>query len=117
MSSYSRFDRHEYMSSETLGDIMGIIREVRFEDNTFELTNMLYGLFDGYLYDNLIAEADEVTMSRDLYRKILKVFNTVCKYPKYSRYCEPADTTYVPEPVEYRDGMGVAEGKMYLASL
>lgn len=117
MSSYSRFDRHEHMSCVTRSEIMDIIGEIGYGDNTFHLTNSLYGLFDGYLYDELIQYADEVTMSRDLYRRILGVFSVVCKYPKYSRYCEPADMTYVPEPVEYREGMGVAEGKRYLASM
>jgi hypothetical protein len=56
-------------------------------------------------------------MSKELYRRILKVFNTVCQYPKYSRYVEPAGEYNEPEPIEYYEGMGVAEGKQYLASI
>jgi hypothetical protein len=56
-------------------------------------------------------------MSKSLYRRILGVFNTVCKYPKYARYDEPAEVSDEVEPIEYREGMGVAEGKMYLATI
>ena len=115
--SYSRFDRHEHMSSETRREVLDIIMEIGYGENTFMLTNSMYGLFDGYLYDELIQYADDVTMSRNLYRRILGVFNTVCKYPKYARYVEPTESYNEPEPIEYYEGMGVAEGKQYLASI
>ena len=115
--SYSKFNRHEHMSSETRREILNIIMEIGYGENAFMLTNSLYGLFDGYLYDELIQYADDVTMSKSLYRRILKVFNTVCQYPKYARYVEPAGEYNEPEPIEYREGMGVAEGKLYLASI
>ena len=104
------------MSSETRREILDIIMDIGYGEGTFLLTNSMYGLFDGYLYDELIQYADEVTMSKDLYRRILKVFNTVCQYPKYARFVEPTESYNEPEPIEYREGMGVAEGKMYLAS-
>ncbi len=117
--SYSRFNRHEHMSSETRREIMDIIGDIGYGNNTFMLTNSLYGLFDGYLYDELIQYADEVTMTKSLYRRILGVFNTVCKYPKYARYDEPVQKVEAEslEAVEYWEQMGVAEGKSYLASL
>ena len=115
--SYSRFNRHEHMSSETRREILDIIMDIGYGEGTFLLTNSMYGLFDGYLYDELIGYADEVTMSKDLYRRILKVFNTVCQYPKYARYVEPAGEYNEPEPIEYYEGMGVAEGKQYLATI
>ena len=114
--SYSRFDRHAHMNSETRREILDIIMDIDGED-TFNLTNSMYGLFDGYLYDELIQYADEVTMSKDLYRRILRVFNTVCKYPKYARFVEPAGPYNEPEPIEYYEGMGVAECKQYLATI
>ena len=116
MSGYSLYNRHEHMSAETLGDIMDIIRDVRFEDGTFELTNMLYGLFDGYLYDNLIVEADNTDMSKETFRKILKVWSVVSKYPKY-QYVSGGDEVEVTDEVQYSEGMGVAEGKLYLANI
>lgn len=115
--SYSKFDRHAHMDSETRREILDIVMEIGYGENQFMLTNSLYGLFDGYLYDELIQYADEVTMSKELYRRILKVFNTVCKYPKYARYDEPAEVSDEVEPIEYYEGMGVAEGKRYLATI
>ena len=116
--SYSKFDRHEHMNSETRREILDIIMEIGYGNNTFMLTNSLYGLFDGYLYDELIQYADEVTMSKSLYRRILKVFNTVCQYPKYARYNEPVEVEAESlEALEYWEQMGVAEGKRYLATI
>lgn len=116
--SYSKFNRHEHMSSETRGEILDIIGEIGYGDGTFELTNSMYGLFDGYLYDELIQYADEVTMSRDLYRRILKVFRIVSEYPKFERVNIRIETDAVEaEPIEYYEGMGVAEGKRYLATI
>ena len=48
--SYTRFERHEYMGAETRTEIMDIIGEVRDNDYSRNLENMMYGLFDGYLY-------------------------------------------------------------------
>ena len=115
--SYSRFNRHEHMSSETRREILDIIMDIGYGEGTFNLTNSMYGLFDGYLYDELIQYADEVTMSKDLYRRILKVFRTACEYPKYERVSDAVEVSDEVEPIEYYEGMGVAEGKQYLASV
>jgi hypothetical protein len=68
------------MSSETLREILDIIGEVDFNTG-FDLMNMLYGLFDGYLYDDLLPL---VTKHPDqlLYNRVKKVVSTVKKYPK-----------------------------------
>ena len=78
--SYIRFDRHTNMSSETRNEILDIIGEVDFNTG-FDLMNMLYGLFDGYLYDELLPL---VTKHPDqlLYNRVKKVVSTVKKYPK-----------------------------------
>ena len=77
--SYIRFDRHTNMSSETREEILDIIGEVDFNTG-FDLMNMLYGLFDGYLYDELLS----VTKNADntLYNRVKRVVSTVKKYPK-----------------------------------
>jgi len=77
--SYIRFDRHTNMSSETRQEILDIIGEVDFNTG-FDLMNMLYGLFDGYLYDDLLS----VTKNADntLYNRVKRVVSTVKKYPK-----------------------------------
>ncbi len=120
MSGYSLYNRHQHMSAETLSDIMDIIRDVRF-DGSFNLTNMLYGLFDGYLYDELIVEAEQSDISKETYRNILKVFSTVSKYPKLQYVSGGGDEDEGPEydgaGFTEGDRMGVAEGKLYLASI
>jgi hypothetical protein len=77
--SYIRFDRHTNMSSETRQEILDIIGEVNYNTG-FDLMNMLYGLFDGYLYDDLLS----VTKNADntLYNRVKRVVSTVKKYPK-----------------------------------
>ena len=59
--SYTRFNRHESMSSETRSEIMAVKKALWMRDDvtieTDTLENMLFGLFDGYLYENLILEA------------------------------------------------------------
>ena len=78
--SYIKFDRHANMSSETRREILDIIGEVDFNTG-FDLINMLYGLFDGYLYDDLLPV---VTKHPDqiLYNRVKKVVLTIKKYPK-----------------------------------
>lgn len=113
MSGYTRFDRHANMSDETLSEIGSIIREVNFKD--FELTNQLYGLYDGYLYDELLVNSQN--LSKQLFRRIIKVWAIVSKYPKLSYTYAKTDEEADVEVLEYYEGMGVAEGKQYLASL
>ena len=78
--SYIKFDRHANMSSETRREILDIIGEVDYNTG-FDLINMLYGLFDGYLYDDLLPT---VTKHPDqlLYNRVKKVVLTIKKYPK-----------------------------------
>jgi hypothetical protein len=68
------------MTSETRREILDIIGEVDFNTG-FDLMNMLYGLFDGYLYDDLLPL---VTKHPDqlLYNRVKKVVSIVKKYPK-----------------------------------
>jgi hypothetical protein len=101
------------MSEETLSEIGDIISEVRFEAG-FELTNQLYGLYDGYLYDELLVNAQD--LPKDLFRRIIKVWAVVSKYPTYNYVPGVDETDVEADEVEYRTGMGVAEGKLYLAT-
>ena len=64
--AHYRFNRHELFSPEDTKEVMNIIRTVEdiaidndsFMDGAYgELTNMLYGMFDGYLYDNVLTTA------------------------------------------------------------
>ena len=78
--SYIKFDRHSNMDGETLSEIMDILKDVRWE-TSFQLNNMIYGLFDGYLYDELVSTAKLETSSEN-YNRIKNVVNIVKKYPK-----------------------------------
>jgi len=83
--SYSRFNRHESMDSETLSEIMDIKREFYRKDiernsDIRSLENMLCGLFDGYLYDEIQILA--LKLPTDLATRIMKVYFTCSRYPK-----------------------------------
>jgi len=84
MSKFTRFNRHESMNSETLSEVMDIKKAlwVRGEDikfNTDTLENWLFGLMDGYLYENLILEAQKLPV--DLYERLTGVYFTCKDYP------------------------------------
>lgn len=81
--SYIRFDRHANMSKDTLREVGNIYNEV-FIDASFNLTNMLCGLYDGYLYDELLSVARE-ELDYPLYIRVKKLVSIVKKYPKINR--------------------------------
>jgi len=70
--AHYRFNRHELFTMDDTSEVMDIIREVRdismevttpaIEDQLDVLTNMLYGLFDGYLYDNVLTTAASIVV-------------------------------------------------------
>ena len=83
--NYTRFNRHESMKSETLSEIMDIKGELYREDinrdsNTRRLENMLSGLFDGFLYEELQILA--LKLPTDLATRIMKVHFTCSRFPK-----------------------------------
>ena len=82
---YLLFDRHANMSSETLFEIGKIISdiEINYDRNkSFTLVNMLYGLYDGYFYVDLLTFANEY-LTNDEFLRLSEVVNVVEKYPKY----------------------------------
>ena len=78
--SYSRFDRHEHMSSETRREVLDIIMEIGYGENTFMLTNCMYGLFDGYLYDDLLEVAKGAKIDKALYNRVENVVTVIKNY-------------------------------------
>ncbi|MDB9800909.1 hypothetical protein OAB94_00865 [Flavobacteriaceae bacterium] len=83
--THTRFNRHESMNSETLSEIMDIKREFYREDiernsDIRSLENMLCGLFDGYLYDEIQILA--LKLPTDLATRIMKVYFTCSRFPK-----------------------------------
>jgi hypothetical protein len=67
------------MTSETRGEIMDILKEVDFNTG-FDLMNMLYGLFDGYLYDDLLEVARGAKLDNVLYNRIENVVSVIKNY-------------------------------------
>jgi len=75
--SYKRFDRHDVFEMDDTSFVLECINKVgRSTDDTAELTNMLYGLFDGYYYDaihKLAAIHLSVSMFEQLEDILVKV--------------------------------------------
>jgi hypothetical protein len=67
------------MTPTTLGEIMDIIKEVDFNTG-FDLMNMLYGLYDGYLYDDLLEVARGAKVDKALYNRIEIVVSVIKNY-------------------------------------
>jgi hypothetical protein len=84
--SYTKFDRHENMNEDVRHEIMNLIKDIRYDetlddnDNMFHLENMLYGMFDGYLYENVQMYALE--LPSNLEERVMTVYNTCKTYPK-----------------------------------
>jgi hypothetical protein len=78
--SYFKFDRHANMNGETLTEIGDIIGEVRWDAN-FDVVNMLYGLYDGYLYEDLLPQSEK-QFGGDIYTRIENIVNVISTYPK-----------------------------------
>lgn len=73
MSKYSRFNRHEIFEMEDTSFVLDCIKHV---DKYSQLGNMLYGLFDGYLYDeiyNLAVKELPIEMYLELEDRLMKV--------------------------------------------
>jgi hypothetical protein len=67
------------MSSETRQEILDILKEVNFRTG-IDLMNMLYGLFDGYLYDDLLEVAKGANVDKALYNRIKNVVSVIKNY-------------------------------------
>jgi len=92
--SYTQFNRHKSMNSETREEIMNLIKEVSLyrhdlykKDKNHEnvkvtrsIENSLYGLFDGYLYDSLQLNA--LKCPTNLATKIVRIYHTCSMYQK-----------------------------------
>jgi len=80
----TKFNRHVSMNSETLSEIMDIKREIRNSnmemDRLFHFENMLAGLFDGFLYEDIQLYALE--LPTELASKVLRIYDICNKYPK-----------------------------------
>lgn len=72
------------MSFDTLKSIGSFISHVEINHNwteTFNLLNMLYGLYDGYFYDDLIPTAKSLLNNEDVTR-LEDIIEPIYNYPK-----------------------------------
>ena len=70
MNDY-RFNRQELFTREDMRELMDIISDVEMLDgNHFELTNQLYGMFDGVVYDDILHNANINMVPIALIRRI-----------------------------------------------
>jgi len=69
---YSRFDRHELFEMDDTSFVMDCIKRIDkydSENGGAQLANMLYGLFDGFLYDEIYTYAYE-HLPIDMYKQL-----------------------------------------------
>ena len=85
MAKATRFDRHENMDSETRGEIMDLIIKFKLSEfGDFDLVNSLYGLFDGYFYEDTLKKHQKVIEVEDvtLGIRLANVIKEVGTYPE-----------------------------------
>ena len=85
MTNTRRFDRHENMDSETREEIMDLIIKTKLSElGDFDLVNSLYGLFDGYFYEDTLKKHQKVIEVEDvtLGIRLANVIKEVGSYPE-----------------------------------
>ena len=85
MAKTTRFDRHENMDSETRREIMDLIIKFKLSEfGDFDLVNSLYGLFDGYFYEDTLKKHQKVIEAEDvtLGIRLANVIKEVGSYPE-----------------------------------
>jgi hypothetical protein len=71
------------MTEDQLNAIMRLINDIMFidSDEVVHLENWLYGMFDGYLYEEIPHVASRV-LPEDLAERVIDMWNLVNSYPK-----------------------------------
>lgn len=78
---HSRFDRHKLFTSEDTSFVLDCIKHIDrydYDNGGAEAANMLYGLFDGFLYDNIFGYAQD-HLPLDMYCKLNVILVKVLK--------------------------------------
>lgn len=80
--THTYFNRHQNMTSEVRAQVRHFI-EVSDEHGKFlgEVTNFLYGLYDGFLYEDLLPEAKKFFPTNE-YEALEKMVKVIKAYPK-----------------------------------
>lgn len=76
--NYQRFDRHSAFTPE----MMTLTRNAIANSNNNRLTNMLYGLYDGYLYNDLLELAISSEVDADTIEGIKGLVKSIEMYIK-----------------------------------
>lgn len=79
--THARFDRYEIFEKEDHVTVLDSIQEVMGKSG--ELTNKLYGLYDGYLYFNLL-ELTQEHLSQEQNQKVEALVNKIKKHYTYT---------------------------------
>ncbi len=80
--THTYFNRHENMDGDILKKINKLILELfNVTGETGHIGNMLFGLFDGFLYADLVPEAKKV-LPTEMYLKIKCIVIEIEGYPK-----------------------------------
>ena len=85
MANAKRFDRYANMGSETREEVMDLIIKLKLSEfGDFDLVNSLYGLFDGYFYEDTLSKHQEVIAESDttLGVRLANLINEVKEYPE-----------------------------------
>ena len=84
------FNRHECMKRETLSSISKVISDLFLIDGISPfggISNMLYGLYDGFDYSDKIRSHEEMVIIKeqrmDIYKNILNICKDIDTYPKH----------------------------------
>ena len=74
MSTYKRFNRHEVFNADDRSLVLDIIKKV---EPFGKEANCLFGLFDGYYYDELMWSIVETDVPSDMTYNLAKLLNKV----------------------------------------
>ena len=83
---YRRFNRHQLFNGELMSfhsQTIRLVEDFYMEKNQTwfnELTNMLAGVWDGYLYDNLLPKAKEEGLPIEDIRRIETTIDLIEEY-------------------------------------
>lgn len=75
-----RFNRHELFTPELLSETSSLINDVEYYEfetgiRNFNFVNELYGLYDGFLYDDLVELAFKYPT--EIYHRTNKLYNDI----------------------------------------
>lgn len=77
MNNVIQFNRHEIFTEEMMRTLSGIITDLMYTGglSNFNLINYLYGMYDGYLYTNILLTAMEYPS--DIYERVLDLYREI----------------------------------------